>query len=121
VNNVVFLFGSARNVSNLSEQSITLMSLTRSVPAIKKLIGIHDILNINLDIYSKFVDSVSFKESFWDFASLYDMNTLRRELFIYHREDFVRPAVFDKFNHGTKTLLASIQKENESRNIGDLE
>lgn len=72
-------------VSILITQTVDLIHCTKVMQAIKKLIQAHDILEINYQIieaYSKNQGPV------WDLGSIYELDNLGRELFVYHKADF---------------------------------
>lgn len=72
-------------VKNLMLETIEMFHCTKEVKAIKKLVKVYDILDLNQNILEKFtqVDGPC-----WDMASLNDLELTGRELFIYHINDF---------------------------------
>ena len=72
-------------VTILIDQTIELIHCTKVVQAIRKLIHAHDILELNYQIietYSKNQGPV------WDTGSITELDSLGRELFVYHKSDF---------------------------------
>lgn len=72
-------------VQELMGETLTMCHLTREINAIKKLIRVHDILELNDNILEKFT---KIDGPVWDLASISDLELLGRELFIYHQKDF---------------------------------
>jgi hypothetical protein len=72
-------------VKNLMLETIEMFHCTREVNAIKKLIKVYDILDLNQAILEKFTKT---EGPCWDLASLNDLELTGRELFIYHMHDF---------------------------------
>jgi hypothetical protein len=72
-------------VKTLMVETIEMFHCTREVKAIKKLIKVYDILDLNQAILEKFTQSDG---PCWDMASLNDLELTGRELYIYHLNDF---------------------------------
>ena len=72
-------------VSKLKKDTLSLIHNTLNIPAIKKLILAHEILDLNETIFDKYSKN---EEPCWDIASIQDLKTIGHELFVYHRMDF---------------------------------
>ena len=82
VNNIVRLFDGEKTLKSLTNETIKTLHYTDAIPAIKKLLRIHDILDLNIIIQQQF------KAQEWDIAALRELNITRAELIIFHHIDF---------------------------------
>lgn len=80
--NVVRLFDGEKTLKALSNETIKILHHTNAVIAIKKLLRIHDILDLNILIQQQF------KAQEWDIPALKDLNVTRAELIVFHHIDF---------------------------------
>lgn len=100
---VVRLFDEKKIVSELVEDSISLVHGTRKVDAMKLAITVYDLLALNLRLVDQYQElSRAFNEvgqfAFWDKASLKELNYSRCALVLYYRADFNPMALLDQFN-----------------------
>ena len=72
-------------VKTLLCETLEMCHLTKEIKAIKRLIQVHDILEMNESILEKFSMSDG---PVWDLCSLSDLEMIGRELIIYHQQDF---------------------------------
>jgi hypothetical protein len=87
----------------LKGDTITLVRMATQAQPMKILLTIHDIIELNLDIKFRFP-----KETSWDKSSIEHMKTVKRELYIYHRNDFTPVYSFDKYNEKMETFLGHV-------------
>lgn len=98
---IIRLYDEKALMSELSTDTLHLIHATSVVAAIKRLVTAYDIILLNLEIEKKF----SMPEPPWDVCALQDLNTIRRELVIYHRVDFDPAVLVDKYNSKMGTLI----------------
>lgn len=83
-------------MEKLRENSFTLIKSTISIQPIKKIIEIHDLIDLNLTIAQQFKD---YKDApLWDIAALCDMNRNRCEIMVFHHNYFSPRMILEKYN-----------------------
>ena len=97
---VIRLFDGPEVLNALSNDTLQILHATSVVPAIKKLITVHDILEMSLTI-----QKVSNIDPPWDFGALLELSRTRRELVVYHRSDFCPVWQFDNFSSKLQRML----------------
>lgn len=103
---IVQLFDDVAIMKDLKKDIPALIHSTEAVPAIKKIISIHEIIDLNLTIEQNFKP---FKDDPpWDLASIKDMNRTRIELLVFHLEDFIPKKTLFGFNEKIKSLFRII-------------
>ncbi len=108
---IIKLFDEVAMMNDLQNNTVDLIHATSIVMAIKKLVSVYDIIDLNLHIektYRSYKDNPP-----WDLAALTDLNQLRRELFVYHKLDFNPVFLFEKYNQKMITLFRSIRRRKE--------
>jgi hypothetical protein len=103
---VVRLFDGAETLQGLSHETVQLIHATKTFQAIKRLVIVNEILELNLQIQAKFAEFAI--EPPWDLATLQDLNRIRRELIVYHSQDFNPTVLFDMYNQHVKRLLTTV-------------
>lgn len=93
---IIKLHDEVQIMQALQHDSITLTRHTDIVKPMKKLIEIHEQIELNLLVQEMFKD---YKDApIWDTAVLKDMNQNRCELMVYYHSDFHPFSMLDKFN-----------------------
>jgi len=93
-------------VFSLISQTIDLMHCTKTIQAIRKLVQVHDILELNYEIVQKYTKN---QGPVWDLGSINDLEYIGRELFIYHRSDFDPNYKFLYYREELGTLVHKIK------------
>lgn len=104
---VLKLYNEVSLMEQLSGETITLIHHTKTLPAIKKLVTIGDIVTLNLKIEKEFDEYLEGPP--WDLCSLSDLGTLKRELVVYHRLDFNPFRVLDYYSKMVNKLLRMVE------------
>lgn len=108
---VIKLHDEAALLGNLKFETVSLIHSTIIVDAIKKLIEVYDIIDLNIEIEKRFKN---IENPFWDAAALNELNKLRRELFLYHRTDFKPLKMFEQYNRSIVSFLNLVKLKNEN-------
>jgi len=104
---VVKLFDEVLLMGKLKAKTIDLIHATMNMLAIKKLVSVYDIVDLNLEIEKKFNE---YKDNPpWDIPALRDLNKIRIELILFHRMEFTPLGQIDMYNNNMVTLLKVIQ------------
>lgn len=104
---IVKLFDEVVMMGNLRKNTIELIHATLNIIAIKKLITVYDIVDLNLEIEKKFKDYEDNPP--WDIAALRDLNKIRIELVLFYRMTFTPLSILDKYSNNMVALLKVIQ------------
>ena len=104
--NVIRLFDSEKTLKLLSEETINVIHYTNAVAAIKRLLKIHDILDLNMYIQKNF--KFNENETPWDISALRELNITRAEVFIYHHIDFNPYEKIYMYNNKLCSLLRKL-------------
>jgi len=81
------------------QDTFALIKKAKSIEAIKKLIEIYEILNLNAAVLEKFRESnLTFDEIWLDETTLRYLNRLRCELLVYHHSEFVSRSELEIYN-----------------------
>ena len=91
----------------LAEETAAIIHATDAIPAIKKLLNIHDIIHLNLTIVSAYPELNG--NAPWDASSLKDMNRERAELVLYYHVDFKPPRRVFEYNAKIRRLFHLIR------------
>lgn len=83
---VVKLFDEVALMNELLCDTVQLIHATSLVRAIKILVTIHEIIDLNLEVQKRFMELKD--EPVWDISALQDLKMMRRELNVYHKVDF---------------------------------
>lgn len=120
---VVKLFDEVALMTQLQNDTVALIHATSIINPIKKLVTAYEIINLNLLIEEKFKD---FEDPPWDIHALSDLATIRRELVVYHRTDFLPVKLLDGYSdkmvrlfhhiHTRKRLTKDLLGVNTSHN-----
>ena len=105
--NIVKLFDEVALLGTLKTKTIDLIHSTINMNAIKKLIVIYDIVDLNLEIEKRFKDYQDNPP--WDISALRELNKIRIELIVFYRVAFTPLGLIDKYNDSMVTLLKVIQ------------
>lgn len=100
---VIPLYSEPALMKELTGETLTLIHATTEMNAIKKLVTAYEILNLNLEIMNQFAMMGGFPP--WDICTLQDLNTIRRELVVYHRIDFNPTRLVEQYSSKTGTLI----------------
>ncbi len=100
---MISLYSEPALMKDLAGETLTLIHATSTMDAIKKLVTAYEILNLNLSIMSQFELMEGFPP--WDICALQDLNTIRRELVVYHRVDFNPSELVERYSSKTGTLI----------------
>ncbi len=104
---VLKLFDEVEVLKELRDDTVTLIHSTSSIKPIKKLIEVHELLDLSLVIESAFSD---FKGSPpLDPVLLKDMNAIRAELVVFHRLDFRPVTKIDAFSAKMVSLFRWVE------------
>ncbi len=103
---LVVLVNEIEVMNSLSEDSIRLIHATQQIQAIKKVIQIQDIVQMNLNIYREFSKP---DEIVWDIGALAALKIYRHEIIVYHSRDFDPAAILRRFVDRTQQLLVTVQ------------
>jgi len=80
------LYDEVSLMQNLKVSTFTLIHHTQNIQPIKKLIEVHDIIDLNLAVQQQFQD---YKDApIWDIPALKDLNHIRCELMVYYHTEF---------------------------------
>ena len=83
-------------MKGLKTSTFSLIHHTQIIQPIKKLVEVHDIIELNLIVQQQFQD---YKDApIWDVPALKDLNKIRCELMVYHNKDFKPFSLLDKYN-----------------------
>jgi hypothetical protein len=86
---VVKLYNEQNLMMDLMGSTFGLITKTASINPVKKLVEIHDILNMNASLIQRFKSSnLTFDEVWLDVAALKHLNYLRCALMVYHHTEF---------------------------------
>lgn len=107
---VVKLFDEVRMMHELRSDTLSLIHSTTSIKPIKKLVEVHDILDITLMIEAHFSDYRDNPP--WDVSLLRDMNSIRAELIVFHRPEFNPVSRLDTFSAKMLSLFHVIKANN---------
>ena len=104
---VVKLFDEIVLMGDLKKKTIELIHATINIDAIKKLVIVYDIVDLNLEIEKRFKE---YEENPpWDIAALRDLNKIRIELVLFYRTAFTPFTLLDGYNNKMVSLLNVIQ------------
>jgi len=95
-NGIIRLHDEVGMMKKLMQDSITLTRFTNITKPMKKLIEIHDLIELNLAVQSMFKDHKD--APIWDVSALKEMNINRCELMVYYHNDFDPFFVLNKFS-----------------------
>lgn len=96
---VVKLFDEQMLLEDLINDTFELVKKAKNLNAVKKLIEIYDVLNLNACVLQKFRDSqLTFDEIWLDLATLKHLNRLRCELIAFHHPDFTSRKELDVYH-----------------------
>jgi len=104
---IVKLFDEVVMMGNLRKNTIELIHATLNVSAIKKLITVYDIVDLNLEIEQKFKEYEDNPP--WDIPALRDLNKTRIELILFYRMAFTPLGLVDRYSDNMLSLLKIIQ------------
>jgi hypothetical protein len=94
--NVIKLYNEVDIMLGLKADTITLIHHTQEIKPVKKLVEVHEIIDLSLAVQQLFKD---YKDApIWDLPALKDLNHIRCELMVYYHMDFHPFSVLDKFN-----------------------
>jgi hypothetical protein len=86
-------------LEDLIIDTFNLIKKTKTLAPVRKLIEIHDILNLNASILVEYKKSdLTFDEIWLDAPTLKYLNQLRCELLVYHYADFISRQEIDIYN-----------------------
>lgn len=100
---VVKLFDEVQMMQELRLDTVKLIHSTASIKPIKKLVEVHELIELNLLIEQRFSDYKDFPP--WDYKVMKDLNLLRSELVVFHRPDFNPADRLDSFSRKMVTLF----------------
>ena len=90
------LYDEVAIMRGLKTSTFALIRYTDEIKPIKKLIEVHDIIDLNLVVQQQFQD---YKDApIWDIPALKDLNRLRCELMVYHHSEFHPFSMLDRYN-----------------------
>ena len=95
------LFDEKALMVELKDDTLELIHSTTVIIVIKKLIDVHDIVHLNLEICERFKSP----EPLWDSASLSDLSMLRSEIVLFHRADFDPIRIVDGFANKIQRIV----------------
>lgn len=93
-------------MSQLSSDAIKLIHSTHQITAIKKLVTVHELINLNLSVQKDFSGS---EEIVWDISALSEMKLIRHEMVVYHSRDFDPPYLLKRFIEKMQSILNTAQ------------
>jgi len=108
---VVKLFDDRELLSSLAKETVSIIHLTDEIPAIKKLLEVHHILSLSLELLEAFPDQ--FSPFYWHLPAINDLERLNRELLTYHRAHFKPVSRFDEFSAQLAKLVRSARRHSE--------
>lgn len=86
---VVKLHDEQMLMEDLMQDTFGLITKTKCLSPVKKLVEIHDILSLNASLLQRFKNSnLTFDEVWLDTATLKHLNYLRCSLMVFHHTDF---------------------------------
>jgi len=96
---IVKLFDEQMLMNDLTRDTFDLIKKSKSINAVKILIEIYDVLNLNASVLQKFKDSqLTFDEIWLDPSTLKHLNRLRCELMAFHHLDFMSRKELEIYN-----------------------
>lgn len=91
-------------MQGLRASTFILIHHTQAIQPIKKLIEVHDIIDLNLVVQQQFQD---YKDApIWDIPALKDLNHIRCELMVYYHTEFKPFVMLDKYNKDLLLLFS---------------
>lgn len=108
---LVKLFDDVALMNQLQKEAVKVLHSTDKVPAIKKILTIHDIIALNLTIEQNFKPYKNNPP--WDIPSIKELNSNRIELVVFHVYDFHPPKILLHFDAKIKKLLQTIQLQSQ--------
>jgi hypothetical protein len=108
---VIALFNETKMIQDLSQETIFLIHCTLVVPAIKKLIATYDHLDVVEKALDHFKGASPGQPIIWDMPMVQELEKLRRELVVYHRQDFKPAPRFDTYASNFHKLLLHAKKQ----------
>lgn len=108
---IVRLWDEKLLIGDLKQDTLNLIHGCKAVPPIKKFVECYDILDLTLAIQTKF-PTVWPEIPICDADALLHLNTIVRELLIYHGPDIPHPD-FDVYTYRVRRLLKIFQVPKE--------
>lgn len=93
-------------MNQLSTDAIRLIHSTEKIPAIKKLVTMHELISLNLNVQRDFSGS---DDIVWDLSALCEMKSIRHEMVVYHSRDFDPPYLLKRFVEKVQSILNTAQ------------
>lgn len=103
---LVVLVNELEVMNSLHEDSIKLIHATNQIKAIKKVMEVQDIVQLNLDIQREFG---GLNDIVWDIGALSVLKNKRHEIIVYHSRDFNPPILLSGFVNKIQSLLFTAQ------------
>ncbi len=104
---LIVLVNEVEVMNSLSEDSIRLIHATRQIQAIKRVLQVQEIIQMNLDIQREFGHGND--DIVWDIGSLSALKIYRSEIIVYHSKDFDPIFVLRRFSDRVQSLLHTAQ------------
>lgn len=101
--NVVRLHDEVQIMQELRLDTIRLIHNTAAITPIKKLVEVHEMIELNLLIEERYTDYKGLPP--WDRVIMRDLNHLRAELVVFHRPDFDPAESLDLFSYKLMSLF----------------
>jgi hypothetical protein len=103
---LIVLVNEIEVMNSLSEDTIRLIHATQQIQAIKKVVQVQEIVQMNLDIQREFGEQ---NDIVWDIGSLAALKQYRHEIVVYHSRDFNPAQVLKRFSDKVQGLLLTAQ------------
>jgi hypothetical protein len=108
---VISLFNETKMLQDLSQETVQLVHCTDVISAIKKLIATYELLEMAEKTLVVFKEISPGKPIIWDIPVVQEMDKLRRELVIYHRQDFTPIRKFDNYASNFHKLVVHAKNQ----------
>jgi hypothetical protein len=115
---IVSLYNEVELMKELGDSTVSLIHKTSSIQPIKKLITIHDMIQVNLTVSEIFKDHKD--APIWDKSALKEMNLLRAEILVYHHLEFTPFSALQKYNNDIIRFfnVMELREQNLKKPIG---
>jgi hypothetical protein len=113
---IVRIYDEVKLMEGLLGSTISMMHNTTSIQPIKKLVAIHDIIDLNLTVSKTFTEHKD--DPIWDKSTLKEMNILRAELFVYYYSEFKPFSSLQRYNNDIIKFfnVMALRESNKSAN-----
>lgn len=102
---IIYMHNEIDILTKAKNDSITLTHYTVVVPAIKKFINAHDILSMTIHVFENYKTLTP--------EAVLDIDTIQRELLVYHINDVKPPKMLEKYCSDLMKIIRLIRLYNK--------